>query len=388
VFYDNGFITVTLHRRQAIEEREASLADNIDVPDRLHPSQGSGPGNTGDSIQTVSRTEISGRIGVWGAVGSGKTTFLAALYIAVNRSAQDLSIFGMDDTSSEFMVESTRMLTNEHRFPDATMLVGSYSWTMNMTTLVDKTGRSWSGKQPTVPVAVTTQFNIDLRDAPGGYFASEPMGWATESRLDLGDGVPEPYPGPVDMMEYLAGCEGLLLFIDPVRERAYGDAYEYFQGTLLRIVQHRMPRLPPGAKLPHYVAVCITKFDHPEVYRFAQENGHITYDEDDPYCFPRVADHDAQHFFQKLSDMDDSYADLICKGLARYFYPERIRYFVTSSIGFYATGGQFREDDHDNAMEQANGSIRIRGSIHPINVLEPILWVGQSLASEKRRGSG
>jgi hypothetical protein len=315
---------------------------------------------------------------MWGAVGCGKTTFLASLYIAVNRSEQDLNIFGVDDTSTEFMVENNRMLTNEHRFPDATEQVGSYSWTMNMTTVVEPPKASRFRQAPP-PVAVPTQFNIDLRDAPGGFFASEPIAPVAQSRLDLGDGAPAAAPDPTDMMDYLAGCEGLLLLIDPVRERRYGDAHEYFQGTLLRMAQRRLARMPPGAKLPHYVAVCITKFDHPEVYGFARMNGFRTYDENDDYLFPRVHSDDAQSFFRELCDSDMSDADLICNGLAKFFQPERIRYFVTSAIGFYVRGGgRFREDDHDNAIEQ-DGTVKIRGRIHPINVLEPVLWLGSSV---------
>lgn len=138
----------------------------------------------------------------------------------------------------------------------------------------------------------------------------------------------------------------------------------------------------PGAKLPHYVAVCVTKFDDPMVYRFARLNGYRNYDENDPYLFPRVHDDDAEGFFKQLCDtspMGD--ADLICNALTRYFQPERIRYFITSAIGFYRQGGRFRDDDYQNAVEQGGGTYKIRGQIHPINVLEPILWLGQSVTS-------
>lgn len=319
------------------------------------------------------------RIGMWGAAGSGKTTFLAALYIAVNRSALDLSIFGVDDASTDFMVTSTHRLTNEHRFPEAWSALSLYSWTMNMITTVDQQNRTRFGRQTSVPVAVPAQFNIDLRDVPGAFFSSDLAPALAQSRLDLGDGTPDVAPDPVDMIDYLAGCDALLLLIDPVRERRYGDAHEYFQGTLLRMAQRRMARMAPGAKLPHYVAVCITKFDDPEVYRFARLNGFRTYDVDDEFLFPRVHSDDAQSFFQELCNTDDSDADLIIGALKKYFQPERIRYFVTSAIGFYVKSGRFREDDHDNALEQSDGSVKIRGRIHPINVLEPILWLGQSV---------
>jgi hypothetical protein len=316
-------------------------------------------------------------VGLWGAPACGKTTFLAALYISVNRSSQDMNIFGADDTSTEFMVESNRMLTNLHEFPRGTQHVGSYSWIMNLTSVVQPE-RTRFGRQA-APVTVGAQFNIDLRDAPGGFFGSNQLG-PQESLLDLGDGVPEAAPGPEEMMEYLAGCEGLLLLIDPVRERASGDAHEYFQGTLLRIAQRRMALMPPGSKLPHHVAVCITKFDHPDIYRFARLNGFRTYDENDPHMFPRVHSDDAEAFFRELCNTDMSDADLICNGLQKFFYRDRIRYFVTSAIGFHLKGGRFREDDSQNVVMQ-DGAPRIRGQIHPINVLEPILWLGQSVSS-------
>lgn len=329
---------------------------------------------------TSPRRRAQKSVGMWGAVACGKTTFLASLYIAITRAEQDLNIFGVDDTSTEFMIESNRQLTKERRFPEATTKVASYSWVMNMTTVAHQTNRSRLGRQTLAPVAVPTQFNIDLRDAPGGVFLSEPALPMDSARIDYGDGVPEVTPDPMDMMDYLAGCEGLLLLIDPVRERQEGDAHEYFQGTLLRMAQRRMVRMPPGAKLPHYVAVCVTKFDHPEVYKFARMNGFRTYDENDPFLFPRVHDDDAQSFFRELCDSDESDADLICNGLAKYFHRERIRYFITSAIGFYARNGRFREDDHENSVFQ-EGLPRIRGRIQPINVLEPVLWLGQSVTS-------
>jgi hypothetical protein len=300
--------------------------------------------------------------------------------VAVNRASQDLNIFGADETSTEFMVESNRILTNKHEFPSATETVGSYSWVMNMTTMVqpDRTGRF--GRQ-NAPVPVPAQFNIDLRDAPGRFFSSDLAAAPPASRLDLGDGSPETVFDPNEMMDYLAGCSGLLLLIDPLRERQYGDAHEFFQGTLLRIAQRRMSLMPPGARLPHYVAVCITKFDDPAVYGFARLNGFRTIDDDDPYLFPRVHTDDSESFFRELCNTDMSDADLICNGLRRYFHPERIRYFASSAIGFYLKGGRFREDDYRNLTEGEGDKLRIRGQVHPINVLEPVLWLGQSVTA-------
>ena len=328
-------------------------------------------------------------IGLWGAPSSGKTTFLAALYIAVNRSEQSLNIFGVNEDSTEFMVQSTHTLTMDHRFPPNTMQVSSYSWTMNMDAEVEVSDRGRFGRVNTTKTIVPSQFNIDLRDAPGGYFGSQKAGQVAQQqqRLNFGSGNAPAGTAPAaspeaDMMDYLAGCDGLLLLIDPVREQKLGDAHDYFQGTLLRIAQRKLATMPPGSRLPHYVAVCVTKFDDPDVYGFARLNGYRTYDENDPYLFPHVHNDDAENFFKEFCRSSaNSDAEMMCNALGRYFEPGRIRYFVTSAVGFYlGQSSRFRDDDPENA-ENHNGTMRIRGRIHPINVLEPILWLGQRVTA-------
>jgi hypothetical protein len=248
--------------------------------------------------------------------------------------------------------------------------------------------RGTFGRQSMVTVPQYSQFNIDLLDAPGGWHGiqqSQPAQAQPQVVYAGGNPTPGNSSSPVsdvdDLMDYLAGCQGLLLLIDPVRELQAGDSHRYFQTTLLRIAQRRLASMS-SSRLPHYVAVCITKFDHPAVYKFARLNGYRSYDEDDPYLFPRVHDDDAEAFFKELcgsSDMGD--ADLICNALGRYFQPERIRYFVTSAIGFYRKGNRFRDDDYQNTVDQNDGTLRIRGQVNPINVLEPILWLGRHVTT-------
>jgi hypothetical protein len=331
-------------------------------------------------------------IGLWGAPQSGKTTFLAALYIAVNRSLLDLNIFGVDDRSTDFMINSTHTLTSDRKFPAGTQVASSYSWTVNMNTEMQVMERGRFGRANTTSTLVQRQFNIDLRDAPGGFFQSQ-MGapqpaQQPQQRRNLGGATPAAAAGlavaspQADMMDYLAGCDGLLLLIDPVREQKYGDAHEYFQGTLLRIAQRRMASMPPGSRLPHHVAVCITKFDHPDVYGFARLRGYRTYDENDPYLFPQVQNSDAENFFTEFClRSPTSEADMLCSALRRYFNPDRLQYFVSSSIGFYlGQSSRFRDDDPENS-EDRNGIKMIRGQIHPINTLEPILWLGERITA-------
>lgn len=335
-----------------------------------------------------------GRVGLWGAPYSGKTTYLAALNIAVNQSPmEDLMIYGVDDTSTDFLVNSTAQLTRDRRFPEATIYSGNqYSWVLRMATQVPER-RLMKTRMTTVPL----ELNLDLLDEPGRVFEDAPSGGggvaSRPSGSDLGfdDDDPDDVAGPEaagsftedDVMDQLASCDGLVLLFDPLREWKAGDGLNYFQGTLLRIAQRRMAGGPAG-KLPQHVAVCITKFDHPDVYRRARTRGYRSFAMDDPALFPRVADELAENFFAELvRESKRGNAELIGNALRRYFYADRVKFFVTSAIGFYKNprSARFQESDPMNIVPQEKGDPLIRGPIHPINVVEPLIWLGRSLAS-------
>lgn len=332
------------------------------------------------------------RIGLWGAPTCGKTTFLAALNIAVSRSAQDLMIYGVDDASTDFLVDNTARLTSDRQFPDATVNGSQYSWVMRMETQVPERRRFGRQTMATVPL----ELNLDLLDEPGRVFRdvqNEPgpagtgrdLGFDDDDDADADDvGMPA---AEESVMDRLASCDGLLLLFDPTREWTGGDAFNYFQGTLLRIAQRRMiGQATPGGRLPHYVAVCATKFDDPEVYRRAKNRGYRSFSVEDPYMFPRVPDELAEKFFVELVRQSErGNADLVANALRRNFEPDRVRFFVTSAIGFFKShkAARFQEADFMNTVRQPGGGFQIRGPIHPINVVEPLVWLGQSLAAAR-----
>jgi energy-coupling factor transporter ATP-binding protein EcfA2 len=323
------------------------------------------------------------RIGLWGAPGSGKTTFLAALNVAVTRSKQDLLIYGSDDEATDFLAENTSMLTTQRRFPPATEQLRPLSWAMHLP--VQRASRTRLGRRSME--TGTLQLNIDLLDAPGGTFRSVPSastaGGGDNLLFDEEDGEAPGAPEE-ELIDHLAGCDGIVFLFDPIRERTNGDAYEYFQGTLLRIAQRRLSQggeVRP--KLPQYLAVCITKLDDPDVYRQAKRKGYRSFDENDPYLFPRVSDDSAEQFFAELCrGTDVGNADLVSGAIRQFFMPDRVKYFITSAIGFYVgSATRFREQDYQNAVPDSDGVVRIRGPIFPINVVEPLLWLGRSLTS-------
>lgn len=333
---------------------------------------------------------LMGRIGLWGPPGSGKTTYLAALNIAVLQSQESqMRLFGSDSASTAFLKENTAQLTEDRIFPAATQTGQSLSWVLSMDQQIMVQKKPFGKK----PVIVPVEINLDLLDEPGDRFRDRPAGAAgiggdSDPNLfgDDDDGMDVMPANPAEVvMDQLSGCNGLVLLFDPTREWARGDMFNYFQGTLLEIAQRRiLGRTESDGRLPHYVAVCVTKFDHPDVYRRAKSGGYRSFSPYDPHLFPRVPDEYAEQFFVDLvREADRGNAELVPSALRRFFRPERVRFFVTSAIGFHLNkrASRFQEQDFMNVVSKGGGDFQIRGPIHPINVVEPLLWLGHSLSA-------
>ena len=179
---------------------------------------------------------------------------------------------------------------------------------------------------------------------------------------------------------------GIILLFDPVHEIESGDAFHHMYGVLDALNQRMRDRRLPGGRLPHYVAVCVTKFDEIKVLETAEQLRMIEYDADE-YRFPRVPDDEAREFFEHLCGVsEDSEARTMPSLLAQTFRPERTKYFVTSAIGFYVDPrtGTFDRGNFQNHLPGQGDKepSRIRGPVHPINVVEPMLWLGRSLTGE------
>jgi hypothetical protein len=317
------------------------------------------------------------RVGLWGASQSGKTTFISSLFLATGRlESNDVRIRGNNSESTDFLIRNTDTLNRRRRFPRPTIARQPLSWTIQM--LVPDRPRWW------LPWSAARQvpfdFKVDVQDVGG--FEHEPIPEADAGRLDIGgDGGAAPRG---DIAAYFATCQGLLLLIDPIQELKEGDAYAFFYGTLLRLAQAQP--VPAGKKLPHYVAVCVTKFDDPAVYEFGRDHGLISYRDDDPVMQPRIHPDETEAFIKQLFDgMPMSDVDLLAAQLHQYFDPARVKFFVSSAVGFYiAPHGMFNVLDYKNVADDGDGEPIIRGQIRPINVAEPVLWLGECIAAETR----
>jgi hypothetical protein len=177
----------------------------------------------------------------------------------------------------------------------------------------------------------------------------------------------------------LANSTGIVFFYDPIREYERGDAFQHTFGVLAELDS----QMKPNGRLPHYVAVCITKFDEQRMLTAAELMGLTDYDIDPPY-FPRVREKDAREFFSRICSVSRTRnAYRVLPLLEETFEPTRIRYFVTSAIGFYVdrSTGTFNSQDYQQHIPQATpaATSRIRGDVRPINVVEPITWLGKQL---------
>jgi hypothetical protein len=313
-------------------------------------------------------------IAMWGPPGSGKTTFLAALSVALTRNAESgWRIHGADEASERRLIQMTHELVSGRSFPRATQGIEEYSWVLSGPNPHPR--RKMFRKVPLEAVRV----QLDLVDAQGEIAGL---------KLD--------YTQRGEFIEGLVRSKGLIYIFDPMRESDDGDAFDHTFGMLVQLAR-RMDEEEGwnGGRLPHYVAVCITKFDEDPVFRTAEKMGLVVPSDDEHEC-PRVLDYDARELFLRLCSISGTgNAEMVVNALEQYFHPGRIRYFVTSAIGFYlGHGGKWDPDDPANLlpMEEIDPRsgvrrTRIRGAVHPINVTESVRWLIDQILREGNGGS-
>jgi energy-coupling factor transporter ATP-binding protein EcfA2 len=322
-------------------------------------------------------------IAMWGAPSSGKTTLLAALSLALTqKEEQKWNVTGADEASELKLMDLTVSLAGKREFPDRTAGIERYGWILNG--LVPQVIRR---KEREVPVRIA----LDLVDASG----------------EIGNPEQATYTVRRQLVANLARCRGIVFIFDPVREFVYGDAFDHTFGMLVQLAGRlRGETSASNGRLPHHVAVCVTKFDDSRVLETAKRLNMVERSPEDPYGFPRVDDDDAREFFAQLCSVSGSgNGRMVPNLIERYFHEDRVKYFITSAIGFYVDPRINRYDDDDpmnlvpgDPVEPKSGDLaerkpddaieyrpRIRGPVYPINVVEPLLWLGSTMTSVQAR---
>lgn len=300
---------------------------------------------------------------LWGAPASGKTTFLCTLNIAFQRLTSGWSLTAANDFCEDMLVNTAAGLLGDGAFPTATVLPDVYPWTL----------------QGQVAGPARWRFRRDYRPEQA-QIRLEVIDWAGETTNRPGRVADS---GKDRLIGQLLKSSGIFYLFDPVRELQHEDAYERITGVCAQLARLYGSHVGDGG-LPHFVAVCVTKFDAPEILKMAREMDLLTVDPNDPHRFPRVHDDDARTFFRHLCEVSAGRnGDMVITALERYFRPGRVKYFVTSAVGFYTDPRSriFDPDDPQNVIPKPGQAheLQVRGSVRPINIAEPVLWLVQQI---------
>lgn len=310
-------------------------------------------------------------IAMLGATGSGKSTFLGALHMAFLRRAQQVPeqewwIWSRDQASREALVDMDVALNSKGEFPFATQRIDNFDWILSGR--VDRTEKAgWFGGSSR-RVRESVEVTLKLTDPSGELYRRDQMGQEIRQQL----------------VEQVAGSRGILYMFDPIREHAKGDAYDSTFSMLSDLVAEVAEDAEfDGRRLPHHVAVCVTKLDEPRVFKTADSLRLLAPDPYHPHGFPMVHGSDARTLLQSLCKVGRSGAgEVLPQLLETYFRPERITYYATSAVGFMVNKRTRRFDaqDTENVYRIASGETLVRGPVNPVNVVEPVLWLVEQLA--------
>jgi hypothetical protein len=300
------------------------------------------------------------RIGLWGATRSGKSTYLASLPLAgMMRRPETWTVVGTDDSAAEYLNHMVNLMVTQRVFPRPNRIVEAISWAFSGPP--PATGLSalshLIGRQP-----AQVEFVLELHDPPGRDYATV---------------NPE-------VIEHLVNAHGVLYLVDPTLNQDTDMTFQAFFHAV-QLLHRRLGalgRLKHG-RLPHHIAVCITKFDDDHFFRrLATETDYVTQDSWGARL-PRVPQERSREYFQWVCErVLGSGATMVRQALDAFFLPKRIEFFATTAIGFRLNGqGMFDFRDFCNA-DTTSEPARLRGLPQPVNVLEPLIFLERQI----RRG--
>jgi hypothetical protein len=296
------------------------------------------------------------KVVLWGPNNSGKSVYLAALPLASIRDSsapESWTVVCADAATRRFVLDGVQS------FRQSELLVKSE----RTTPLAFRVHHSLplNSRMSRIRARAARDIVVELKDVPGEVFMM-----AEE-----------------EILYDLESSRGLIFFFDPVDDTSSLNFASFYR-TILELASRmsNAGRLKRG-RLPHTLAVCITKFDDERVFCKAHERGYVTLDPGGRGV-PVISDVNAAALFDDLCDesVPANDAALIRGTLARFFYPDRVKYFAISSLGFYIQpDGTFNPHDPSNLVDIHN--LRLRGEVRPAGVLELLL----QLVNRIERGS-
>ncbi len=279
------------------------------------------------------------RIAVWGPAGSGKTTYIAALFGACLAPDARWSARPNDVQTADFVLDHLVRLRQQGNFPEAGhpgVEPATYSFSFHPrpfqlanTEESAATFRSsmadyakWIvANDVTIPTRVEgPDLLISFTDMSGEQYFSEDLASRT--------------------WDYMWKCDGLLCLLDPTK------ADEHFK--IIMALAHRLwfrsketsSRLVDHM-LPHYLAICFTKIDKADFARYRYKPNDL------------------------VADLSNKVGVDLYHLLRSYFKPDRIKFFCLSAIGIDENGQSLVQGDRIIAPDK----------IRPINMLAPLRWL-------------
>ncbi|GAA4258546.1 hypothetical protein [Dactylosporangium darangshiense] len=346
-------------------DHEAGLFDDIASATAAAPAEAADDSRWAEPDAADGRDPIS--IALWGGVGSGKSVFIGALRRAIGFTEHvgRWSMHGLDKDSRSYSNNAAAGLRGETPLPLATETASNLSWTVR--------GPLSSGDD--------VQVTLRLRDAPGGDYR------------ESNDASPEA------TLQYLAAADGLIYLFDPTGELpdpdpaggAGGNGRPRAAGSFTSTLQLLQARVAEaghaGVRLPHFLAVCVTKLDDRRVFAAANRLGLI---DSDANGSPWVPNELAKEFFRRLcTDQRYGNAPEIWNDIQGAFDPARTSYFATSALGFSYGPDSTGEADPLGMRTFPNRVPReklfwVQESAQPINVFEPLQTLITQIAAHGR----
>jgi hypothetical protein len=310
-----------------------------------------------------SRPPRSG-ITIWGPPTTGKTAFLAVLdHALAGKPSLGWRVVGRNDISTNELANLMTTMVSGGTFPRATQDLAIYEW--ELVKWVRK--RSFTYWLWLRAREVERAIPLRVVDAPGGF---------------ANPGVWEETPVAKELVEAITNSAGIVFIYDPTREFQEGDAYRHTYSVLAH-VDSASEWL--SGRLPHFLAVCVAKFDDQRVYDSAAMVNMAAYDSENGDV-PYVDEEFAEEFFNRMCQIPTHpAAHGLLKMIKPRFHEKRMKFFVTSAVGFYVNPATGRFDPGDCENVVPGEPPRVRSDIRPINIAECVDWLANKVDRAARR---
>ena len=263
----------------------------------------------------------------WGSKGVGKTTFLTALFYEIQQSNNKWTMFPACKHSDEFIKKSYEILVKKNNFPPPTELKDpetstlKFEITQHLNNPIHKL-LCW------LNLKTQLKLKLDFLDPSGEFFENPELEDHYENFIS----------------KSIKRSKGILCLIDPDRKDQKDlnsmSYYQIFYENLIKI-KNEFQSDDSFHKIPVPLAICLTKMDQYEDYI---------------------------HNPKQLAI--ERMGEVVFNLIERFFNPDLIKFFATSSVGFM-------EDGAPNLLLSPEGQPKLVIKPKPFNLIEPIKWIAQ-----------